>query len=145
MRLTEVEFLSGPRVQHWEDKASFGIYTPTQEPQGAEVQTGDVVDPDKVVDLTGKMRPDGTLDWDAPVGKWIVLRLGYSLTGEENHPATPAATGLEVDKLSSKDVQAYVEEYVKMISSAAGPYFGKSSATSLWIAGRLGRKTGPTT
>ncbi len=69
-----------------------------------------------MIDLTGKMRPDGTLDWDAPAGKWIVLRLGYSLTGEVNHPATPAATGLEVDKLSSKDVQAYVEEYAKMIS-----------------------------
>ena len=62
--------------------------------------------------------PDGTLDWDAPAGKWIVLRLGYSLTGEVNHPATPAATGLEVDKLSAKDVQAYVEEYARMISGA---------------------------
>ncbi len=139
VRLTEVEFLSSPRVQHWEDKASFGIYTPTQEPQGPEVQTGDAIDPDKVVDLTGKMRPDGTLDWDAPAGKWIVLRLGYSLTGEENHPATPAATGLEVDKLSSKDVQSYVEEYAKMISSAAGPYFGKSFRYFLmdsWEAGQ---------
>jgi hypothetical protein len=139
VRLTEVELLSSPRVQHWEDKASFGIYTPTQEPQGTEVQAGDAIDPDKVVDITGKMRPDGTLDWDAPAGKWIVLRLGYSLTGEENHPATPAATGLEVDKLSSKDVQAYVEEYVKMISSAAGPYFGKSFRYFLmdsWEAGQ---------
>ena len=85
------------------------------------------------------MRPDGTLDWDAPPGQWIVLRLGYSLTGEVNHPATPAATGLEVDKLSSKDVQAYVEEYVKMISAAAGPYFGKSFRYFLmdsWEAGQ---------
>ena len=52
----------------------------------------------------------------SPAGKWIVLRLGYGITGEVNHPATPAATGLEVDKLSRKDVQSYVEEYVKMIS-----------------------------
>ena len=139
VRLTEVEFLASPRVQRWEDKASFGIYTPTSDSQGAEVQPGEAIDPDKVIDLTGKMRPDGTLDWDAPPGKWIVLRLGYSLTGEVNHPATPAATGLEVDKLSSKDVQAYVEEYVKMISAAAGPYFGKSFRYFLmdsWEAGQ---------
>ena len=139
VRLTEVEFLSSPRVNRWEDKASFGIYAPTSASDGGEVQPGETIDPDKVIDLTGKMRPDGTLDWNAPAGKWIVLRLGYSLTGEVNHPATPAATGLEVDKLSGKDVQAYVEEYVKMISGAAGPHFGKSFRYFLmdsWEAGQ---------
>ncbi len=139
VRLTEVGFMGGPRVQHWEDKASFGIYTPTSESQGAEVPASTAIDPERVIDLTGKMRPDGTLDWDAPSGKWIVLRLGYSLTGEVNHPATPEATGLEVDKLSRKDVQAYVEEYARMISGAAGPNFGKSFRYFLmdsWEAGQ---------
>ena len=139
VRLTEVALMAAPRVNRWEDKADFGILAPGSDPQGADVQPGEAIDPDKVIDLTGKMRPDGTLDWDAPAGKWIVLRLGYSLTGEVNHPATPAATGLEVDKLSAKDVQAYVEEYVKMISGAAGPYFGKSFRYFLmdsWEAGQ---------
>jgi hypothetical protein len=139
VRLTEVQFHASPRVQHWEDKASFGVYTPTSEPQGGEVQPDEAIDPEKVVDLTGKMRADGTLDWNVPPGKWIVLRLGYGITGEVNHPATPAATGLEVDKLSSEDVQAYVEEYAKMISGAAGPYYGKSFRYFLmdsWEAGQ---------
>ena len=108
-------------------------------PQVEEVKPGEAIDPDKVIDLTGKMRPDGTLDWDPPAGKWIVMRLGYALTGEVNHPATPAATGLEVDKLSKKDVQAYVEEYVKMISETTGPYWGKSFKSFLmdsWEAGQ---------
>ena len=139
VRLTEIEFLAGPRIQRWEDKASFGIYAPTSAPQGAEVKPGEAIDASKVIDLTGKMHPDGTLDWDAPAGKWIVMRLGYGITGEVNHPATPAATGLEVDKLSRKDVQSYVEEYVRMISSTAGEYFGKSFKYFLmdsWEAGQ---------
>lgn len=139
VRLTEVSLMSGPRVNRWEDKADFGMIAPNSEQPGREVQPGEAIDPAKVIDLTGKMRPDGTLDWDAPAGKWIVLRLGYSLTGEVNHPATPAATGLEVDKLSAKDVQAYVEQYGKMISGAAGPYFGKSFRDFLmdsWEAGQ---------
>ena len=45
------------------------------------------------------MRPDGTLDWTPPAGDWVVLRMGYSLLGITNHPATAEATGLEVDKL----------------------------------------------
>ena len=47
------------------------------------------------MDLTGRMQADGRLDWDAPPGRWAVLRMGWSLTGTENHPATPEATGLE--------------------------------------------------
>jgi hypothetical protein len=139
VELSEVEFLAAPRVNRWEDKASFGIYTPGTDSAVEEVKPGEAIDPDKVIDLTGKMRPDGTLDWDPPAGKWIVMRLGYALTGEVNHPATPAATGLEVDKLSKKDVQAYVEEYVKMISETAGPYWGKSFKAFLmdsWEAGQ---------
>ncbi len=46
-----------------------------------------------VIDLTGKMRPDGTLDWTPPPGQWVVLRIGYSLLGITNHPATQEATG----------------------------------------------------
>jgi hypothetical protein len=30
------------------------------------------------------------------------VRIGYSLTGIENHPATPEATGLEVDKYDGR-------------------------------------------
>jgi hypothetical protein len=45
------------------------------------------------------MIPDGHLDWTLPSGKWIIMRLGYSLTGHQNGPASPEATGLEVDKL----------------------------------------------
>ncbi len=139
VHVTEIEFLASPRVNHWEDKASFGIYAPGSFSEGEEVQPGEAIDPAKVIDLTGKMLPDGTLDWDPPAGKWIVMRLGYALTGKVNHPATPAATGLEVDKLSQKDVHAYVEEYVKMISATAGPYWGKSFKDFLmdsWEAGQ---------
>lgn len=139
VRLTEVQFLAAPRIENWEDKASFGAYTPLYEPPSPEVRADEAIDPNKVIDLTSRMRPDGTLDWDVPPGKWIVMRLGYGITGEVNHPATPAATGLEVDKLSRKDVQAYVEEYVKLISSTAGPWWGKSFQYFLmdsWEAGQ---------
>jgi hypothetical protein len=56
----------------------------------------------QVIDLTSKMRADGTLDWTPPAGRWVVLRFGYSLTGARNSPASPEATGLEVDKLNKR-------------------------------------------
>ena len=37
---------------------------------------------------------------DGAAGRWVVLRMGYSLLGVNNHPASPEGTGFEVDKLS---------------------------------------------
>jgi len=135
--LAEIEF-SGPRVNHWEGKAAFGDTTEFHGIATPQVPPAAALAPGDVIDLTSKMRPDGTLDWDVPAGKWTVLRMGYSLTGEKNHPASPEATGYEVDKLSAKHVGSYVKTYVDMVSSALGSNFGKSFRYFLmdsWEAG----------
>ena len=66
------------------------------------------------------MRADGTLDWTPPDGKWLVLRIGYSLLGITNHPATPEATGLEVDKLDRRFVKDYLEKYLDSYKDTVG-------------------------
>jgi hypothetical protein len=92
-----------------------------------------------VVDLTSKMKADGTLDWTPETGKWIVLRLGYSLTGHQNSPASPEATGLEVDKLSAEHVKAYFTNYLDQYKDATGGLMGAKGLqyiiTDSWEAG----------
>ncbi len=124
--IAEIEFDSTPRVNHWQEKAGFANMLEYESAATPVVEPTEVVARRDVVDLTSTMRKDGTLNWDVPAGKWVILRMGYSLTGEKNHPASPEATGYEVDKLSSKHVNEYARTYVDMISGALGPYFGKS-------------------
>lgn len=69
------------------------------------------IDPDKVIDLTRNVS-DSTLKWDAPDGEWIVLHTGMTPTGVTNSPATPEATGLEIDKLSSKHTQRHFDAFI---------------------------------
>src|SRR6185437_462251 len=84
--------------------------------------TADVVPVSRVIDLTGRLQPDGTLDWTAPKGSdWVVLRLGYSLTGHRNGPAPPEATGLEVDKLDPGRVDRYLQTYLGLYDAVLGP------------------------
>ena len=125
-KIAELEFYAGPRVNHWQEKAAFANMLEYDTVPTPSVAPGEAIGLHDVVDLTSKMRKDGTLDWDVPAGDWEILRLGYSLTGEKNHPASREATGYEVDKLSRKHVENYVKTYVGMISGALGPYFGKS-------------------
>ena len=55
-----------------------------------------------------------------PEGTWVVLRIGYSLLGITNHPATPEATGLEVDKLDHRFVKDYFEKYLDSYKETVG-------------------------
>jgi hypothetical protein len=112
-------------VNRFQEKAAFtaaaNIYGMATPPVPAEL----AVPKASVTDLTGRMRPDGRLDWTPPPGRWTVLRIGYSLTGQRNHPASPEATGLEVDKLNPAFIKAYFDNYLDQYKEATGGLMGK--------------------
>lgn len=112
-RLFELAFHARATVHEFEKKAGFAIARDNYAIAApVEAAPGTAVRRDDVVDLTSRMGADGMLDWTPPAGRWTVLRLGYSLTGAENHPATAEATGLEVDKLNRAHVRDYMEHYL---------------------------------
>jgi hypothetical protein len=125
--LTEAILYSSARVNRWEDKGIFGslmdvydvVPTPAA-PKTAEIARGDVID------LTSKMDKDGTLHWEVPAGNWTILRMGYSLTGAKNRPATAAGLGYEVDKLSAKYVQSYFHGYMDPVQQHLGDLTGSA-------------------
>ncbi len=41
----------------------------------------------EVIDLASNLTADGKLNWQAPAGEWVILRLGYTPIGMNNHPA----------------------------------------------------------
>lgn len=119
--ISELVLSGAARVNEFEKRAGFAtamnyyaISTPVATP-------GSLVRKDDVINLTNRMKPDGSLDWQPPAGKWVILRIGYSLTGHENGPAPAEATGLEVDKLNRQYVKNYVDGYLKTYSDTVGP------------------------
>ncbi len=103
------------------------------------VPEADAIRKEEVIDLTSRMRPDGTLEWTPPPGRWTVIRLGCSLTGARNNPASPEATGLEVDKLSKPHVKAYFDNYLGQYKDTVGELMGRRGLqymiTDSWEAG----------
>lgn len=140
-QIAEFALYNVARVNRFEDKAGFSSHADLYSLATPSVSAANAVSKNEVVDLTSKMQPDGSLDWTPPAGRWIVLRLGYSLTGKENHPASPEATGLEVDKLSAEHCKAYFAEYLNQYKDATGGLMGKKGLqyviTDSWEAGTL--------
>lgn len=124
--LSEAILHAGARVHRWEEKAGFSFLFEYETVPTPDAPAGGTVAAADVVDLTGRMKPDGTLAWDVPPGKWTVLRLGYSLTGAKNRPATPAGSGYEADKLSRAHMESYFHGYFDPLRKALGPLFGRS-------------------
>ena len=81
-----------------------------------------------IVDLTGALQSDGRLEWDVPAGDWTILRLGYTPTGAENHPAPAVGTGLECDKFSRDALDAHWMGYVQKVLDDLGPLAGDGKA-----------------
>ncbi|HUA66525.1 MAG TPA: glycosyl hydrolase, partial [Alphaproteobacteria bacterium] len=79
----------------------------------------------RIVDVTAKLDTDGKLHWHVPAGKWIILRVGYTPTGVDNHPAPPEATGLECDKLSTTGVDANWNGFMQKVLDEVGPLAGE--------------------
>jgi hypothetical protein len=95
-------------------------------PESAVVRKADLID------LTAQLSADGTLRWKAPAGDWVILRIGYTPTGAENHPAGLGGRGLECDKMSKKAVDRHWDGAIRPIVEKLGELLG-SSVTSCLI------------
>ncbi len=69
----------------------------------------------RVIDLTSKMSADGTLDWDVPPGKWIIIRTGHRMTGSKLLIAQPEADGFSVDWFAPEGVDLQFENMGKIL------------------------------
>jgi len=138
-QIAELVLYGATPVNRFQEKAAFSAAIGIYDMATPSVPAADAIGKADVIDLTSKMRADGTLDWTPPAGSWTVLRIGCSLTGARNSPASPEATGLEVDKLSKSHVKAYFDNYLGQYQDTVGTLMGKRGLqyviTDSWEAG----------
>lgn len=128
--LAEVVLAAAPRVERYSEKTLAKMH-PTPLPYWHDYQWAQqpepddkalVIDASKLIDLSKDLASDGTLNWDVPEGEWIIMRTGMTPTGTTNSPASPEATGYEVDKMSKKHTEmhfyGHMGEILKRIPEA---------------------------
>ena len=84
------------------------------------------VKPEDVIDLTGKLKADGTLEWEVPAGEWTIVRTGHRMTGAMLSVPMPDQGGLENDFLDRGGVELMFENTGKLLIEAAGPLAGNT-------------------
>ena len=76
------------------------------------------IDISKIINLTDKLRPDGTLAWDVPAGKWTIMRFGRTNNGAVTRPAPIPGVGFECDKFDTVAFNAHFAEFVEKLIPA---------------------------
>ncbi len=136
--IAELVLHTASRINWFEEKAAFAPAKNLS--QKITPASTDIIETSDVVNLTNKVNANGTLDWIVPQGRWNIVQFGYSLTGILNHPASPEATGLEVDKLDAGAIRRYFTNYLDQYKIATGGLMGSKGGlqfmvTDSWEAG----------
>jgi hypothetical protein len=81
----------------------------------------------QVLNLTTNVGTDGKLRWDAPAGRWEVLRVGYTLN-EHARVSTCSDDwgGYALDPIDGRAFKAYWQQIVEPLIADAGPLAGKT-------------------
>ena len=99
----------------------------------------------EVIDLTGKLRADGTLRWDVPKGQWRIFRFGHFPTGAHVSTASGKWRGRVLDYMSEKAFRGYWDRHVQPLLKDIGPLAGKTLRylhTDSWECGGMNWTSG---
>lgn len=96
----------------------------------SQQQSQGVISVNSVKDVTEYLTSDGVINWDVPKGNWTISAFLMETTGITNNPATPEATGLEVDKMNKEHVREHFDAFLGEILRR----IPKEDRTSLKIA-----------
>lgn len=134
--LRELRLSGSECIDSWPVKAGF-LRGNGQQAECTESRPA--IDSARLLDLSDRLRPDGTLDWETPAGRWMVLRIGATSTGKMNHPAAVGGLGLEVDKFDPEALERFFENgLMGMAVGLAGDEAGRaltSFGTDSWEVG----------
>jgi hypothetical protein len=118
--LAEIKLSSAPVLENYIEKSlakmwqnpyvNWLAYQWNKQPDPEE--RGSAIDPAKVIDISGHMSADGTLNWQVPAGEWIIERTGMTSTMVQNGPASPEGLGLETDKMSRTHIQSHFDAFI---------------------------------
>lgn len=109
-------------------------------PNNPDVKPTVLVKKADIIDLTHKMDTRGLLNWDAPVGDWMIIRIGYTCTNSHVSTSSNQWQGLVLDYMSKEAFHFYWDDVVAPIFEAAGDHIGttlKYLETDSWECGGM--------
>ncbi|MCD8313857.1 MAG: hypothetical protein LUC24_06825 [Bacteroidales bacterium] len=137
--LAEVELHASPRLDGYAAKANYTGTPVTLEDNPQQVPENQIIQSNSVIDLTAATDTDGHLRWNAPTGRWTIVRIGYTTTGETVGAAPDSGEGLDCDKFSKAGVDEHFDKFLDPLLNDLSPWCGttlEGLVIDSWEAGK---------
>lgn len=119
-RITNVNEKALYYREPFSSKAGVKPFMPTQAEYPA-LPSNNTISTRGTVELTQKMSANGQLVWDVPPGRWTVMRLGRTLTGQTTRPAPDPGLGFESDKFDRAALDAHDADFIQKLMAKIPP------------------------
>jgi len=90
--------------------------------------------PADLVDITSHVDAEGRLRWNAPAGKWTILRYTCLNTGEKLKVPSPNSDGLATDHLNPEATRTYMRYVIDRLHETFGKDLKNSGIRNLYLA-----------
>ncbi len=86
-----------------------------------EVEETRILSHDEVIDVSEFLQKNGQFVWEAPKGKWAIIRMGKRVTGASSRPAPEPAIGLESNKMDTLAFRNHLKNYTDILLGKTAP------------------------
>ena len=80
----------------------------------------------EIIDISDKMQPDGTLQWEVPEGTWEVTRYVYTNTGQPMIAHTPNSKGPMLDHFNPEATEMHIRYFADKLQEKVGSFEDKA-------------------
>lgn len=119
LKLVNLELSSEAKINQFEGKNG-SVWRVSKRSTEQQIASELCVPLNKVINVTDKLNPDGTLNWKVPKGSWTILRVGHTSTGHTNATGG-GGMGLECDKFNPEAVKLQFDSWYGEALKHGGP------------------------
>jgi hypothetical protein len=117
-------YLSGEAVINQYESKNGSIWRVSANTTNEQVPANDAVPLKNIINLSSKMDADGNLNWTAPAGQWMIVRIGHTSTGHTNATGG-GGIGLECDKFNAAAIKLQFDNWFAKAFSNTDPKLAK--------------------
>lgn len=119
LKLVNLELSSEAQINQFEGKNG-SVWRISKRSTQDQLPQNLCVPLNKMINLSGKLKADGSLNWKAPAGNWTILRIGHTSTGHTNATGG-GGMGLECDKFNPEAVKLQFNSWYGEALKLGGP------------------------
>jgi hypothetical protein len=119
LKVSEIQLSGAARIHQFEGKNG-DVWRVSERTTPAQLPDAQCVPLGKIINLTNQFDASGHLTWTAPPGRWTILRMGHTSTGQINTTGG-GGRGLECDKFNPAAVSLQFDKWFGEAVRQGGP------------------------